>query len=136
MATRFAALEARVSSRVDNMYGEPVRVQPRAVEDFGTESDPDRPAYEATGVADFNPKIVQMKGVGRHDGDYADIEGGAVHVSFHESKLPPDRNRWPKQGDLLVLVDRTTDRAFRVVTVEPDGIGRMVCRCARDRDAC
>lgn len=135
MAPRFSRLETRVSSRVDSMYGEPLRIQPKAVGEFVSVNDSDRPAYDAFGVIDFEPKVVQMKGVGRHDGDYADVEGGAIHISIHESKLPTARAQWPRQGDTITLTDRTVDNTFQVASVEPDGIGRMICRCRRGNNA-
>lgn len=120
---KFAGIERLVSRAVDNLYGELVRVDPRADGPFvrsGT-GDPDRASFTTTAVIDFDPVVATVR---RSEGTSAAIAGESVHVSFAASSLPVDL----RLGDHLVALDRG-ERTFVINVVEPDGLGRVLCRC-------
>ena len=115
-----------VSEAVDGLYGEVLRVEPRADGEYVVgAADETRDAYERPGVIDFSPKVVRTSYAGRNDADMPELLGEMVHVSFAESVIP----FVPRQGDLIRTVGRSPAQAFSVVTVEPDGIGRVILRC-------
>jgi hypothetical protein len=132
MPTKFADLEALVSEHIDDLYGEPIKVVPRADGEFiaAPSGDPGRAEYTVTGILDLQPKVVRMRSIGRDDADSSEIATDMVHVSFDVRDLG-ERASWPRRGDLLMATDRAFDNAFRVVNPEFDGIGRLICRCTR-----
>lgn len=118
----FAKFEALASRAVDREFGERVRVEPRTNSRFvGANVDPDRAAFDTTAVVDLTPVIATTERGAAHP---TSISTSAVHISFASSALPLT----PRQGDRIVALERD-DRAFVISVVEPDGMGRVLCRC-------
>ena len=127
----FAELEALVSAEVDAVYGEPTRVEPR-VKTTGRYSariaDETRSPLSVTGVVDFDPITLISQDTGKYDGMRPAISGEKIHVSYTRSVFPS----WvPQQGDLIVLVDRSTQDLLRISRVDEDRLGRLICVCER-----
>jgi hypothetical protein len=119
---KFASIERLVSRAVDNLYGEIVRVDPRADGRFvHAAADPDRASFTTTAIVDLDPIIATPR---QNDGASASLSGARVHVSFATSSLPVDL----RSGDRIVALERG-ERAFIINVVEPDGIGRVLCGC-------
>jgi len=135
VAQRFAAYERLVSTAADRMFGEAVTVVPKDAGEFVSVPDADRPSYQSYAIVDFNPEVVNVKSLGKTDGYYPDLSAETIDVSFNVQQLPPERKRWPRAGDNIVL-DERVDRG-RPITLKvsgmprDDGIGRIVCACAR-----
>jgi hypothetical protein len=127
----FAEFEAMASEAVDGLYGEVLRVEPRADGEYVVGgADETREPYERTGIIDFAPKVVRTRYAGRNDADMPEHMGEMVHVSFDETIIPYA----PKQGDLIRAIGRPAPApVFSVTTVEPDGLGRVVLRCKPTR---
>lgn len=126
MAQQFAAYEEIVSEYVDDLYGENIRVEPRADGDLlkGV-ADPARPVLTIVAVVDYNPIVVRSRDPGRYGADTPDLSGEKLHVSIADSRLPYKL----KAGDRIVALDRPGQPMFAVAIVEPDGLGRSVCKC-------
>ena len=126
MAQRFAEYEEIVSEHVDDLFGEEIRIEPRADGDLlkGV-ADPARPVATIIAVVDYNPIVVRSRDPGRYGADTPDLSGEKLHVSIADSRLPYKL----KAGDRIVAIDRPDQPTFAVAIVEPDGLGRTVCRC-------
>lgn len=125
---KFATYETIVSDHVDDMFGERIRIEPRADGEFAkVGSDPGRPAIDVTAVVDFEPKVLKSRNSGRFDADSTDLSGEKLHVSVKET-LVPYRLR---AGDHVLFLDRGAPYPAKasVATVEPDGLGRILIRC-------
>lgn len=120
---RFARFEALASCAVDREFGERVRVEPqRKSGEFSHGGpDPDRTAFEATAVVDLTPALLTTERTAAHP---TTVPSETVHVSFATSALPI----LPRQGDIIVALERD-GRTFLVAVTEPDGMGRVLCRC-------
>ncbi|MDQ0510884.1 hypothetical protein [Ancylobacter amanitiformis] len=125
---KFAEYEAMVTQAVDDLYGERVRVEPRADSKFVLASaDPDRPAttIEAA-VVDLQPAVARLRNAGRNDADMAEVSADLCHISIADARLPFALRR----GDRFRLIDRPEQPVWAVSKEpEPDGIGRTVFRC-------
>ncbi|MBN9444377.1 hypothetical protein [Bosea sp. (in: a-proteobacteria)] len=125
---KFAAYEAIASSLNDDLYGERVRLEPRADGEFAKVGvDASRPALECVAIVDFEPKVLKTRNSGRFDADVSDVIGEKIHVSVQERLVPYAL----RSGDLIHLLDRAEPypSVAAVSTVEPDGIGRILLRC-------
>lgn len=118
----FAKLEALASGAVDRQFGERVHVVPRSAGPFvGGGPDPDRVAFEATAIVDLTPVLTSTE---RSGAAATSLSVDAIHVSFATSALVFT----PHKGDRIVALERA-ERAFAISTIEPDGVGRVLCRC-------
>lgn len=125
---KFADFEAMVSQAVDDLYGETVRVEPRADGKFVRQgADADRPAFDITdAVVDIQPAVARLRNAGRNDGDTAEISADLCHISIADSRL----GLMPRRGDRFVLVERVGSPVWQVAKdPEPDGLGRTVFPC-------
>lgn len=123
----FTKLEALASRAVDRTFGERVRVETRADGRFVRQSaDPERPAFETIAVIDLSPAVATVAASAAHP---SSLSVDAVHVSFATSAL----SSTPRQGDRIVALER--GHIFSISTVEPDGMGRVLCRCTPVSDA-
>ncbi|HSI42120.1 MAG TPA: hypothetical protein VLA00_16370 [Xanthobacteraceae bacterium] len=119
---RFANYERLASRAVDRVFGEAVRVDPQAGGRFTRGSlDPDRASFSAVAAVDFNPVIVTTR---RHEEASAELTGDRAHASFGAPSLPVQL----RPGDRIVLLERD-ELALIIRVVEPDGLGRVLCRC-------
>ena len=126
---KFAAYETIVSEHVDDMFGERIRIEPRADGEFTkVGSDPGRPSIDVTAIVDFEPKVLKSRNSGRFDADSTDLSGEKLHVSVKELLVPYRL----QPGDHIHLLDRAAPYPSKVSisTVEPDGLGRILVRCA------
>lgn len=130
MSSEFAALERLVTEAVDSHFGEPVRWVPKKQgRYFGRSADADRAEAALIGVVDFNPVTVVVQDKGKYDGGRPAVAADRVHVSFDDAQFA---NGYPREGDTLVLLGAgRKDEALRVSRTDPDGLGRLVCVCAR-----
>ncbi|MFC5509273.1 hypothetical protein [Bosea massiliensis] len=129
---KFAAYEAIASSLNDGLYGERVRLEPRADGEFSkVGADVSRPALELTAIVDFEPKVLKTRNSGRHDADVSDVIGEKIHISIQERLVPYEL----RSGDLIHFLERSSPypSVAAVSTVEPDGIGRILVRCKPGR---
>jgi len=126
---KFSEYEAMASDAVDDLYGEKVRLEPRADGRFVRSESPDPsrvPFNIPLAAVDFTPALIRTRNAGRNDADMPDISGELVHVSVRNSYLQYQ----PQNGDRLVLVDRPGQPTVAIVKdPEPDGIGRTILRC-------
>jgi hypothetical protein len=129
MPSRFAGLETKMSASVDYMYGEALTLEPRAGGEYATTADPDRDGFEFVGVVDFKPHLGAQGGSKMNN--FVPVAGDELHVSIKLAALPADRASWPKQGDTIILTERPDEPNLKISIVEPDGLGRLVCRCTR-----
>lgn len=128
MPQKFAALESVASALVDDMYGERVRLEPRADGEFAkVGTDHNRPGLTLSAVVDFEPKVLKTRNSGRYDADVSDLIGEKCHVSIKEAYLPYSL----REGDIIHLLERAAPypATLLVSAVEPDGIGRVILRC-------
>lgn len=131
MTSPFAAAARAADATIDQVYQEPVLVQPQLGGEYVTTDDPDRPAYAAQMIVGMYPTTVTFKYVGKYDADKPQISADEIHVWAHEDKLPADRTQWPKKDDRLILTDRPNEHGLLIQAVEPDGVGRWMYRCIR-----
>jgi len=128
MSSRFATLERRISGSVDRMYGERVRLSPRKRGEFVSQSvDPARPVRIVVAVVDFMPVAALPKDTSRFDGMQPMVAADSSIVSFDEAVFEPKAD-WPKQGDAIETLDRAENVTMSVAAVEPDGLGRVLCK--------
>lgn len=119
---KFAGYERLASRAVDRLYGELVRVDPQADGRFTRGAgDPDRASFTAVAIIDLNPDVATAR---QNDGASASLAGDRVHISLASPSLPVEL----RKGDRIVAVERG-ERTFIITTVEPDGLGRVLCRC-------
>lgn len=129
MTTRFAAAETKVSAAIDGWHGEMTRVSPRAAGQFVAGGpDPSRSEADVIGIIDFNPLVARIKDRSEYDGFRPEVEGERVHVTYATSRFASPA-AWPRAKDHIEALDRPGSPAFQVVTVEPDGLGRILCKC-------
>lgn len=123
---KFAALDDRVSDRVEDLYGESIRIEPRTDGEL-MKGGPDesRPPVTLTAIVDFQPAVLKSKYDGRFDAKAPDLSGEKLHVSIRRSVLSYDL----KQGDRIVMLDRSGETVTIGAAPEYDGIGRVLCRC-------
>lgn len=128
MTSEFAALVEAMNQKVQGHYGELTRVEPHTSgEFFGGGADSQRSPVEVVGTPDFEPKTVMSQDKSRYDGARPSITGDKIHV-FYEAGVFTE---WaPKKGDEIVLISTTGER-LRIVKVDPDGLGGLVCVCTR-----
>ncbi len=126
---KFSEYEAMASDAVDDLYGEKVRLEPRADGRFVRSISPDttREPFDIPAAAvDFTPALIRTRNAGRNDADMPDIAGELVHISVRNSYL----QYAPRNGDRIILVDRPGAPVVAIVKdPEPDGIGRTILRC-------
>lgn len=127
MTTTRAARLARVRGAVDREHGEPIRVLPKIVGDFGRTDDPDRAAFDAVGVP-----IVAAASERNLSGGRA--LGWTAQVAVQPVALAVDPVAWPAAptvvvGDAVELVARSV--TFEVARVDRDGRSRLVWSLAR-----
>lgn len=125
---KFAEYEAMASESVDDLYGERVRVEPRADGKFVRQAaDPQRAPFDILFAAvDLQPVIGRLRNAGRNDADTAEISADLCHISVADHRLTQEVRR----GDRIRLLDRPGQPCWAVAREpEPDGIGRTVIRC-------
>jgi hypothetical protein len=144
MPSLFATLfEPKASDAIDGLYGEVFLIE-RKVKGtvFGSVADGSRPAVYVAGIMDVNPITTTLQDKSSYDGLQPQVAGEKYHVSFDVSKFT-DPSALPQKDDFLTAGTLTAtggvdtflkNPAFptvRVLTVDPDGIGRVVCVCSR-----
>mgnify|MGYP000232176079 CR=1 FL=1 len=128
MSSRFAARERRISAAIDGEYGERTRIVPRRRGEFVSAStDPDRPPRIVSGIASFIPKDVHPKDISRRDGMQPYIAADNSDVSYDIALFPAAAD-YPRQGDVIELMDRVPPMALTISAVDPDNLGRLVCK--------
>ncbi|TVR06634.1 MAG: hypothetical protein EA385_15050 [Salinarimonadaceae bacterium] len=129
MPTPFAQLESAASVVVDSLHAETTRLIPRVAGEFvAGGADASRVERDIQGIVDFNPEIARAKEKRQYDGHRPEVDGEKVHISYRVPALGLPAT-WPRAKDHIRAEDRPGKPVFQVVTVEPDGIGRLVCRC-------
>lgn len=127
MPTLFAQMETAVSSAVDHLHMERTRITPRVKGEFARGGqDSTRVVREVMGVIDFNPVTIRAREQSEYDGYRPELDGEKVHVSYTASRLG---SAIPRKDDLIEALDRPGVPKFQIVTAEPDGLGRVLCRC-------
>lgn len=126
----FAAAFAVAAAPLDILYGEPVRLRPQvngaAAEMVAGGDDPDRPARDLVGIFDDEAVISRVVGSGANTHDNADVVACKSQVDF-DAALFPTAADLPVQGDVLELTDRPGPPRYAIVSVQPDGVSRVVC---------
>ncbi len=127
MTSLRAARLARVRGAVDREHGEPVRIEPKILGEFGRADDPARPAFDAVGVP-----IVST-------GTQRNLSGGramdwTAQVGVQAVALAIDASAWPRAGtvgvgDAVLFTERGA--AFEVVRIDRDGRSRLLWRLGR-----
>lgn len=132
MPTRFQDREARVSASIDREHGEPTLVVRRAATNgpyLAGGADSSRADLQVVGIVDLDPQTVRIRDKGQYDAYRPEIDGEVAHVSY-DVRLFASRALWPANGDEIRAVERVSlPNKFRVVDVQADGIGRILCRC-------
>ena len=129
MPNLFTTLEAEVSELVDSHFGEETRIEPRVKGEFlAGAADPDRQIIETVvGVVDFAPTTLISQDTGKYDGLRPAVTSDKVHVSYAAGLFGAT---WePRQGDMIVLLERSPRDELRVTRVDQDRQGRLVCVC-------
>lgn len=128
MASYFAELERLVTDAVDDVFGERTKFTPKVQGRYLTVSkDESQPCLELIGVVDFNPVTALAQDKGKFDGMRPSVSADRIHVSYDEALFP---DALPKEGDEIELLARSGER-LRVSRCDPDGLGRLICVCAR-----
>jgi hypothetical protein len=123
----FSELERLVSAAVDETMSERIRIEPkRAGQYLSGPADPDRAPMVTLGAPDFDPVTLIAQDTGKYDGLRPAVSGEKLHVSFDEAPFPDWK---PRQGDVLVFLDRPGQPSVSVSRIDPDGFGRFVCVC-------
>ncbi|WP_342361401.1 hypothetical protein [Terrarubrum flagellatum] len=133
--TLFDDLERKVSSAVERVWGEDIRVRPVVVGRFiAREAGALAKPYIIKGAIDLHPQIVRARSTGRIDGDMPDMSVDAAHVVFRYAALGDGRKLTPSKGDKLETASplRKPCLKFEVVDVQDDGGGQVVCVCTRE----
>ena len=132
MASLFAAYESLVSEAIDRVYGESTRIEYfKKDKVFGSDVDSERPAFDIIGIPDFNPVTVTTKDEGSYDGFQPTIAANRIHISYDLS-LFQDPSQYPSQNAVITLLERAgTPRVTVMAPPEHDGIGRILCVCAK-----
>ena len=126
MPTQFANVERLVSAAVDRVHGETTLISPRKSGEFTRgAADPDRQSQTVIGVIDLNPVTVRAREKSEYDGYRPELDGEKVHVSYTATRLAS----MPRKGDQITAVDQPGQPKFQIVSVEDDGLGRVLCRC-------
>jgi hypothetical protein len=130
MASFFAELERMVSAEVDTVFGEKTKLCPKVRgRYFANVPDGERSARILTGIVDFNPVALIAQDTGKYDGMRPAVAGDKIHVSYDAALFA---NGLPEDGDEIELLEteRNGER-LRISRCDPDGLGRVVCVCAR-----
>lgn len=132
MPTRFEQREARVSASIDREHGELTRIVPRSSANgpyIAGGVDSARTIREVIGIVDVNPVIARIRDKSEYDEFRPELEGEVIHVSYATSRFAA-RADWPRKKDEIHAFERVSlPNKFQVVDVQPDGIGRFLCRC-------
>lgn len=121
----FDRLDRLTSKQVDRTFASRFRCEPHKTPPNGRpQPDPDRPAWIGRGVLEENSTFQQIE-VGNRDRTGNDLQtlatGAVIELSVDRSSYSQARN--VRQGDIIRLHDM---RSFRVASVRPDGISRVV----------
>lgn len=144
MPSLFATMfEPKASDAIDGLYGEIFLIE-RKVKGavFGSVADSSRPAVYIVGIMDVNPITTTLQDKSSYDGLQPQVAGEKYHVSFDVSKFTvaadlPQKDDFLTAGTLTLVgnvpnfVKNPAFPTVRVLTVDPDGIGRVVCVCSR-----
>lgn len=130
--TPFARLEQKVSRGIDRLNAERVRVEPQTGGEYGNAPHGTRQPYEIMAIVDFKPVVVGARSSSRYGANVATVEAEEFHISISDQVMPTDRSQWPKAKDHIRLLDRDGEPVGRVMTVEPDGIGRQTLKMMRN----
>ncbi|MCW2319238.1 hypothetical protein M2322_004807 [Rhodoblastus acidophilus] len=115
---------------LDRRYGDLVTIIPWLAGDMlAGGPDPATPAYELFGILDIPTKIQRVQGASGVIGSRADTLAQAAQFDFAVSALASDKgvNPTPKEGWRLQPVEPAGAPVYSIKSVEPDGLGRIVC---------
>lgn len=111
---------------LDGHFGEQVLVMPWLAGDvFAGGPDPSLPQFTAVGVLDLPTKIQRVEGAAGVTGARSDLIQPDPQVDFAASVF--DAGLTPQKGWRIAATSRAGEPVFKIVAVEPDGLGRIVC---------
>lgn len=125
-ASPFARLEKRLSTSIDRINAERVRVEPQLQGQIVRGPDPSRAPYEFSAVVDLKPVLANARSSVRAVAAEPGIDTDKIHVSVADAQLPADRATWPRVNDHIRLLDQDGEPLTRIAKVDKDGMGRTV----------
>lgn len=124
----FASALSIADQAQDAVYGEPVQWRPQSngadSEIVAAGDDQSRSVRDLVGIFDDRCVISHPIGAGANTHDTADIVAGQTVIDLDASQFTAGI---PLQGDHLVLTSQAGQPRYRVVSAQPDGLGRVIC---------
>jgi hypothetical protein len=111
---------------LDAVFGEAIELRRVAAGEFVRSSDDDG-VFMVTGVLDIPSEDV--RGFGGSDGATSEVVAQKPTVEFAASIFEGDVPT-PQEGDEITATDRQNTPRYRVLSVKPDGVSRIVCQLA------
>ncbi|MBY6239812.1 hypothetical protein [Methylosinus sp. Sm6] len=119
----FAAADADF----DDNFGEPLQIIPVVVGEFLRNATPATPPLDVVGILDLPTDILA---VGRErDGARSEVIVQTPFAEFALQHFGPGAPL-PKEGDEIVAPSRPGAPRYRVLSVKPDGVSRIICQLA------
>jgi hypothetical protein len=124
--SRYADLLSFRQPLLDNFYGEPLQIVPWVEGDvLAGAADPAAPPFAVVGILDVPTKVDRVEGAASVVGARSDLVSPVPRVDFAATQFPP--NHLPQEGWRVVALERAGQPQYRVSSVEPDGLGRIIC---------
>lgn len=126
----FRAEFSRGSRHIGETYAERLRIIPWLAGDMTAGGpDPAKPAFEISGVLDFETKIQRVEGQAGVTGARSDLVTPAPHADFDVRVF--DGKARPQVGWRIEAIDRPEAPVFKIIAVQPDGVARLACPLLR-----
>ena len=125
--TSYRDLCAARQPLLDGHFGEQVRVSPWLAGDvFSGGPDPGFPEFDVVGILDLPTKIQRVEGASGVTGSRADLIQPDPSADFAATVFGAGLT--PQKDWRLTATSRPGAPVFKIVAVEPDGIGRVICK--------
>jgi hypothetical protein len=125
--SRFRDAFVAADADLDGAFGEALQIVPVVVGEFLRNATPAAAPYDVVGILDLPTDILA---VGRdRDAARSEVIVQTPSAEFALQQFGPAKPA-PKEGDEIVASLRPGAPRYRVLSVKPDGVSRIVCQLA------